>query len=241
MEGIVLGLKCVLPLHPLPLGRALLLLQLLLHPLPIPLFLLLIHLVGMTQGLGLLRHLLLIRDYPGGPGPLAQGAFYDPFAIIGNSNCSTRDLHSEVYFDLSDFAEDLELRDCMHLVQRYSLEPFMTPRRFFYPWVVIEFYHTMTSKRVHDPTVIHFSIDGHEGTLQAANIATAFHFPAVLANSVDYRLWPHSLPREMVHILSRDVAAGSIPFRRQLPPSLLLIDHILLSNIFPLHHNVQRR
>ena len=65
MEGTVLGLRCALPLHPLPLGRALLLLQLLLHPLP--LFLLLLHLVGMTQGLGLLRYLLLIHDHPGGP------------------------------------------------------------------------------------------------------------------------------------------------------------------------------
>ena len=34
----------------------------------------------------------------------------------------------------------------------------MTPRRFFYPRVVIEFYHTMTSRRVPHPTVIHFSI-----------------------------------------------------------------------------------
>ena len=116
----------------------------------------------------------------------------------------------------------------------------MTPCRFFYPWVVIEFYHTMTSRRVPDPDVIHFSIDGCEGTLQASDIAAAFHFHAVLANSADYRLWPHPLPR-VVRILSRDVAAGSIIFRRQLPPSMLLIDHILRSNIFPLQHNVQRR
>ena len=116
----------------------------------------------------------------------------------------------------------------------------MTPCRFFYPRVVIEFYHTMTSRRVPDPDVIHFSIDGREGTLQASDIAAAFHFHAVLANSADYRLWPHPLPR-VVRILSRDVAAGSIIFRRQLPPSMLLIDHILRSNIFPLQHNVQRR
>ena len=92
----------------------------------------------------------------------------------------------------------------------------MTLRRFFYPRVVMEFYHTMTSRRVPHPTV-------------------------VLANSANYRSWPHPLPREMVCKLSRDVAAGSILFRRQLPPSMLLIDHILRSNIFPLQHNVQRR
>ena len=110
----------------------------------------------------------------------------------------------------------------------------MTPGRFFYPWVVIEFYHTMTSRRVPHPTVILFSIDGREGTLQAFDIAAAFHFPIVLANSSDYRLWPHPLPREMVRILSRDVTIGSILFRRQLPSSMLLIDHILRSNLFPL-------
>ena len=71
----------------------------------------------------------------------------------------------------------------------------MTPRRFFYPWVVIEFYHNMTSRRVLDPNVIHFSIDGREGTLQVVDIAAAFHFPVVLANSVEYRMWTHPLPR----------------------------------------------
>ena len=129
----------------------------------------------------------------------------------------------------------------MRSVQRYSLEAFMTPRQFFYPRVVIDFYHTMTSRRVPRPTVIHFSIDGHEGTLQAVDITAAFHFPAPPANSANYRLWPHLLSSEMVRVISRDVTAGSILFRRQLPPSMLLIDHILRSNIFPLQHTVQRR
>ena len=122
----------------------------------------------------------------------------------------------------------------MRLVQRYSLEPFMTPRWFFYPRVVIEFYLTMASKREPNPTVIHFSIDGREGTLQAIDIAAAFHVPIVLTNSVDYRLWPHPLPKEMVRILSRDMTAGPVLFRRQLPSSMLLIDHIPWSDIFPL-------
>ena len=115
----------------------------------------------------------------------------------------------------------------------------MTPRQFYYPRVVIEFYHTMTSKRVPRPTVIHFSIDGREGTLQVVDIAAAFHFPAAPANSANYRLWPHPSSSEMVPIISRDVTAGSILFRRQLPPSMLLIDHTLRSNIFPLQHTVQ--
>ena len=117
----------------------------------------------------------------------------------------------------------------------------MTPRQFFYPRVVIEFFHTMTSRRVPRPTVIHFSIDGREGTLQVVDIAAAFHFHAHPANSTNYRLWPHPSSSEMVRVISRDVTTGSILFRRQLPPSMLLIDHILRSNIFPLQHTVQRR
>ena len=111
--------------------------------------------------------------------------------ITGNSDCSTREVHSKTYFDLPAFVADPKLRDSMRLVQRYSLEPSMTSRRFFYPWLVIEFYHTMASRRVPYPTIIHFSIDGCEGTLRVVDIAVAFHFPIVLANSVDYRLWPH--------------------------------------------------
>ena len=99
----------------------------------------------------------------------------------------------------------------------------------------------MTSRRVPHPTVINFSIDGREGTLQAANIAAAFHFPAALANSADYKLWPYPLSREMVRIIYRDVTTRSVLFRRHLPLSMLLINHVLRSNIFPLQHNVQRR
>ena len=95
-----------------------------------------------------------------------------------------------------------ELRDSMLLVQRYSLEPVMTPHRFYYPRVVIEFYHTMTSKREPNPMAILFSIDGRPGILRASDIAAAFHLPVVLANSADYRQWPYPLTREMVRLLA---------------------------------------
>ena len=117
----------------------------------------------------------------------------------------------------------------------------MTPCRFFYPRVVIEFYHMMTSKKDPNPTAIHFSIDGRPRILRATDIAATFNLPVVLADSTDYRQWPHSSTREMVRLLSRDTTVGSILFRRLLPPSMLLIDHILRSNIFPLQHIVQRK
>ena len=164
---------------------------------------------------------------------------YNP--ILGNADCSERDLHDEVYYDFPSFSADSELRDSMLLVQRYSLEPFMTPRRFFYPRVVIEFYHTMTSRRVPNPTALHFSIEDRPGILRALDIAATFNLPMVLANSADYRQWPHPLPREMVRLLFGDITAGSVLFRRQLPSRMLLIDHILRSNLFPLQHTIQRK
>ena len=96
-------------------------------------------------------------------------------------------MHVEIYYDLPAFAEDLELRGSMRLVQRYSLEPFMTPRRFYYPRVVIEFYHTMTSKLEPNQTSIHFSIDGRPGILWTSDMVGSFHLPVVFANSADYR------------------------------------------------------
>ena len=45
----------------------------------------------------------------------------------------------------------------------------------------------------------------------------------------------------MVRLLSMDATGGSILFRRHLPQRMLLIDHILRSNMFPLQHIVQRK
>ena len=129
----------------------------------------------------------------------------------------------------------------MLLMQRYSLKLFITPRRLFYPRVIIEFYHMMTSRSEFHPTALHFSIDGRPRILRASDIAATFNMSLVLANATTYRQWPHPLPKEMVCFLSKDTTAGAILFRRQLLPHMLLIDHILRSNLFPLQHTVQRR
>ena len=129
----------------------------------------------------------------------------------------------------------------MLLVHRYHPELFMAPYRFFYPRVVIEFYHTMTSRREANPIALHFSIDGRPGILRAFDITAALHLPVVLANAAEYRRWPHPSTREMVRLLSMDATGGTILFRRHLPQCMLLIDHILRSNMFPLQHIVQRR
>ena len=97
------------------------------------------------------------------------------------------------------------------MIQRYSLLPFMTPRQFFYPRVVLEFCHTMTSRGVPSQLQLQFSIDGRPGVLRAADITVALGLPVVLANSTDYRQWPQPSPREMVCSLARDTTAGHIP------------------------------
>ena len=129
----------------------------------------------------------------------------------------------------------------MRLIQRYSLLPFMTPRQFFYPRVVLEFYHTMTSRGALSQIEIRFGIDGRLRVLRAADITTALGLPMVLANSIDYRRWPQPSPREMVRSLTRDTTAGPILFRQQLSPRMVLVDHVLRTSMFPLQHYVQRR
>ena len=129
----------------------------------------------------------------------------------------------------------------MRLIRRYSLLPFMTPLQFYYPQVVLEFYHTMTSRGVPSPLELRFSIDGHPRVLRAADITAALGLPAELANSAGYREWPQPSHREMVRCLARDTTAGPILFRRQLPPQMLLVDHLFRTSLFPLQHYVQHR
>ena len=142
------------------------------------------------------------------PASIIRRPYFHYSPIPGNADCSERDFHNEIYYDFPAFFEDPKLRDSMRLVQRYSLEPFMTPRRFFYPWVVIEFYHTMTN-----PTAIHFFINGQLGILRATNIVAVFNLPMVLTNSAYYRQWLHPLTGEKVHLLSQDTIAEPIFFQ----------------------------
>ena len=46
--------------------------------------------------------------------------------ITGNSDYGAKELHNETFYNISDFAALPELRDSMRLVQRYSLDPFIT-------------------------------------------------------------------------------------------------------------------
>ena len=136
--------------------------------------------------------------------------------ILGNVNLYARDFHTESYYDIPKLTADQRFRDSMRLIQRYSLLPFMTMRQFFYPRVVLEFYHTMTSRGAPSEMEIRFSIDGRPGVLRAADITAALGLPVVLANSTDYQRWPQPSQREMVRSLARDTTTGPILFHRQL-------------------------
>ena len=117
----------------------------------------------------------------------------------------------------------------------------MTPRDFFYPHVALDFYQSMTTHHVWDPTVIHFTIDERHGILGARHIAEALHIPYEPARLEDYRVWTHPSQSDIVHILSRGASTCQYLLRKELPPSMFFIDALLRHNIFPLHHWVQRR
>ena len=88
----------------------------------------------------------------------------------------------------------------------------MSPKQFFYPRVVLEFYHTMTSRGVSDQMQLRFNIDGRLGVLRASDITTTLGMPVVLANSTDYRQWPQPSPREMICSLSLEIQQPGLSF-----------------------------
>nr|CAN74584.1 hypothetical protein VITISV_017113 [Vitis vinifera] len=134
-----------------------------------------------------------------------------------------------------------ELRDSFRLLQRYHMEDLLTPRQFYYPRVVIDFYQSMTTRGLRNPTLIQFTIDGRQGAIGARHIAEALHIPYEPVFQADFREWSSFSQSDMVRILSRGTSTASVLTRRELPSGMLLIDVLLRANIFPLQHKVQRR
>ena len=138
--------------------------------------------------------------------------------IPGNVRLNSRDFHGESYYDVPALIAEPRFRDSMRLIEHYSLLPFMTPRQFYYPQVVLQFYHSMTPRGAPSPLKLRFTIDDRPGVLRAADISAAFGLQTVQANSGGYRDWPQPTQLEMVRILARDTTAGPVLFRRQLLP-----------------------
>ena len=99
----------------------------------------------------------------------------------------------------------------------------------------------MTSRGGDSPLELQFSIDDRPGVLRASDIAAALGLRIPPRNSGGYRDWAHPPHREMVRALARDTTAGPVFYRMQLPPQMLLIDHLFRTSLFPLQHYVQRK
>ena len=71
--------------------------------------------------------------------------------IPGNARLHRREFHQESYYDVPTLRADPRFRDSMRLIEDYLLLAFMTPRQYYYPRVVLQFYHSMTSRGADGP------------------------------------------------------------------------------------------
>ena len=126
--------------------------------------------------------------------------------IEGNLDCRAQPFHSELCFDIATFRLQSELAQSFNLLRRYHMEHLLTPRDFLYPRVAMDFYQSMTTNQVRDPTLIHFTIDGRHGILGARHIAEALQIPYEPSHFDDFRAWTSPTELEMVHTLSRGAA-----------------------------------
>ena len=85
--------------------------------------------------------------------------------IPGNVRLHHREFHQESYYDVPTLTADPRFRDSMRLIEHYSLLPFIRPRQYYYPRVVLQFYHSMTSRGAAGPLDLRFSIDDRPGVL----------------------------------------------------------------------------
>ena len=120
----------------------------------------------------------------------------------------------ESYYDVPALMADPRFKDYMRLIEHYSLLPFMTPRQYYYPRVVLKFYHSMTSRGAAGPLELQFSIDDRPEVLRATDISAALGLRIPPSNAEGYRDWAHPPQRDMVRILARDITAGPILSRR---------------------------
>ena len=111
--------------------------------------------------------------------------------IPGNARLHRREFHQESYYDVPALRADPRYRESMRLIEEYSLLPFMTPRQHYYPRVVLQFYHSMTSRGADGPLELQLSIDDRPGVLRPADISAALGLRIPLRNSEGYRAWAH--------------------------------------------------
>ena len=107
--------------------------------------------------------------------------------IPGNARLHSRPFQQESFYDVPGLRADSRYRESMRLIEEYSLLPFMTPRQFYYPRVVRQFYHSMTSRETDGPLEIQFRIDDRPGVLSPAVISAALRLRIPPRNAEGYR------------------------------------------------------
>ena len=93
--------------------------------------------------------------------------------IPGNVRLHHQEFHQESYYDVPALMAGHIFRDSMRLIEHYSLLAFMTPRQYYYPRVVLQLYHSMTTRGAPSPLELRFTIDDRSGVLRAADILAA--------------------------------------------------------------------
>ena len=71
------------------------------------------------------------------PASRIRRPMYVGHPIPGNTALHARDFHQESFYDVPALRADPRFRDSMRLIEDYSLLPFMTPRQYYYPRVVL--------------------------------------------------------------------------------------------------------
>ena len=108
--------------------------------------------------------------------------------IEGNLDCRAHPFHSELCFDTATFQLRPEPADSFRLLLRYHMEQLLAPRDFFYPRVAMDFYQSMTTKQVRDPTLIHFTIDGRHDILGAREQGSVYSIYLYIYLPLDYMI-----------------------------------------------------
>ena len=125
------------------------------------------------------------------PASRIRRPMYVGHPIPRNTALHSRDFQQESYYDVPALTADPRFMDSMRLIKDYSLLPFMTPRQYYYPRVVLQFYHSMTSRGAAGPRELQFSIDDRRRVLRTADISAALGLRIPPANSEGYRDWAY--------------------------------------------------
>ncbi|RVW14718.1 hypothetical protein CK203_092647 [Vitis vinifera] len=123
--------------------------------------------------------------------------------IEGNLDCRARPFHSELFFDIAAFRVRPELTQSFNLLRRYHMEHLLTPRDFFYPRIAMDFYQSMTTNQVRDPTLFISLLMGGMAYWEHAILLKPCKFPMSQPNSIILELGPILLAGDGAHPFQR--------------------------------------